>query len=31
MLPDARAQWQRVLAIEPQNATAKANLSAFGR
>jgi Flp pilus assembly protein TadD len=31
MLPDARAQWQRVLAIDPQNATAKANLSAFGR
>ena len=31
MLPDARAQWQRVLEIEPQNATAQANLSAFGR
>jgi len=31
MLPDARAQWKRVLEIDPQNATAKANLSAFGR
>jgi tetratricopeptide (TPR) repeat protein len=31
MLPDARAQWKRVLDIDPQNATAKANLSAFGR
>jgi Flp pilus assembly protein TadD len=31
MLPDARKQWLRVLEIEPQNATAKANLSAFGR
>jgi tetratricopeptide (TPR) repeat protein len=31
MLPEARAQWRRVLEIEPQNATAKANLSAFGR
>ena len=31
MLPDARKQWQKVLEIEPQNATAKANLSAFGR
>ncbi len=31
MLPDARAQWHRVLEIEPQNVTAKANLSAFGR
>jgi tetratricopeptide (TPR) repeat protein len=31
MLPDARKQWYRVLEIEPQNATAKANLSAFGR
>ena len=31
MLPEARKQWHRVLEIEPQNATAKANLSAFGR
>jgi len=31
MLQDARAQWKKVLEIEPQNATAKANLSAFGR
>jgi tetratricopeptide (TPR) repeat protein len=31
MLPDARKQWQKVLEIEPQNTTAKANLSAFGR
>lgn len=31
MLPEARKQWQRVLEIDPQNATAKANLSAFGR
>jgi hypothetical protein len=31
MLPEARQQWKRVLEIEPQNATAKANLSAFGR
>jgi len=31
MLPDARAQWKRVLEIDPQNTTAKANLSAFGR
>jgi tetratricopeptide (TPR) repeat protein len=31
MLPDARKQWHKVLEIEPQNATAKANLSAFGR
>jgi len=31
MLPEAREQWKRVLEIEPQNATAKANLSAFGR
>jgi tetratricopeptide (TPR) repeat protein len=31
MLSDARKQWQKVLEIEPQNATAKANLSAFGR
>jgi tetratricopeptide (TPR) repeat protein len=31
MLPDARKQWQRVLEIDPRNATAKANLSAFGR
>jgi superkiller protein 3 len=31
MLPDARVQWRRVLEIDPQNATARANLSAFGR
>jgi tetratricopeptide (TPR) repeat protein len=31
MLPEARAQWRRVLEIDPQNATARANLSAFGR
>jgi tetratricopeptide (TPR) repeat protein len=31
MLPEARKQWQRVLEIDPHNATAKANLSAFGR
>jgi tetratricopeptide (TPR) repeat protein len=31
MLPEARKQWRRVLEIEPHNATAKANLSAFGR
>jgi Flp pilus assembly protein TadD len=31
MLPEAREQWKRVLEIEPQNTTAKANLSAFGR
>jgi Flp pilus assembly protein TadD len=31
MLPDARAQWRRVLEIDPANATAKANLSAFGQ
>jgi Tfp pilus assembly protein PilF len=30
MLPDAKAQWRRVLEIDPDNATAKANLSAFG-
>ncbi|HET6350002.1 MAG TPA: tetratricopeptide repeat protein [Candidatus Krumholzibacteria bacterium] len=31
MLAKAREQWRRVLEIDPQNATAKANLSAFGR
>ncbi|HET6463209.1 MAG TPA: tetratricopeptide repeat protein, partial [Candidatus Krumholzibacteria bacterium] len=31
MLPEAREQWKRVLEIDPQNTTAKANLSAFGR
>ena len=31
MLPDAKAQWRRVLEIDPDNATAKANLSAFGQ
>lgn len=31
MLPDARAQWERVLKIDPDNATARANLSAFGQ
>jgi tetratricopeptide (TPR) repeat protein len=31
MLPDAKAQWRRVLEIDPANATAKANLSAFGQ
>jgi len=31
MLPEARKQWKRALEIEPHNATAKANLSAFGR
>jgi Flp pilus assembly protein TadD len=30
MLPDARAQWRRVLEIDPGNATARDNLSAFG-
>ncbi len=30
MLPDARAQWRRVLVIDPANATARANLAAFG-
>jgi protein O-GlcNAc transferase len=30
MLPDARAQWRRVLEIDPANATARANLAAFG-
>jgi Flp pilus assembly protein TadD len=30
MLADAKAQWRRVLQIDPNNATAKANLSAFG-
>ncbi len=31
MLPDAQAQWRRVLEIDPDNATAKANLSATGQ
>jgi tetratricopeptide (TPR) repeat protein len=31
MLPEAKAQWRRVLEIDPANATAKANLSAFGQ
>ncbi len=31
MLPDAKAQWRRVLEIDPENTTAKANLSAFGQ
>ena len=31
MLPDAKAQWRRVLEIDPANATAKANLSASGQ
>jgi tetratricopeptide (TPR) repeat protein len=31
MLAQARAQWRRVLEIDPRNAAAKANLSAFGR
>jgi len=31
MLPEAREQWKRVLEIDPQNTTATANLSAFGR
>ena len=31
MLPDAKAQWRRVLEMDPDNATAKANLSAFGQ
>jgi tetratricopeptide (TPR) repeat protein len=31
MLPDAKAQWRRVLQIDPDNATAKGNLSAFGQ
>jgi Flp pilus assembly protein TadD len=30
MLAEARAQWRRVLEIDPDNATARANLSAFG-
>jgi superkiller protein 3 len=30
MLADARAQWRRVLEIDPANATARANLAAFG-
>jgi Flp pilus assembly protein TadD len=30
MLPEARAQWRRVLELDPGNATARANLSAFG-
>ncbi|HEX5131024.1 MAG TPA: tetratricopeptide repeat protein [Candidatus Krumholzibacteria bacterium] len=31
MLPEARAQWKRVLEIDPHNATARANLSAYER
>jgi tetratricopeptide (TPR) repeat protein len=31
MLPEARAQWKRVLEINPQDATARANLSAYER
>jgi tetratricopeptide (TPR) repeat protein len=31
MLPDAKAQWRRVIEIDPENATAKANLSASGQ
>ncbi len=31
MLPDAKAQWRRVLEIDPSNAAAKGNLSAFGQ
>jgi tetratricopeptide (TPR) repeat protein len=31
MLADARAQWQRVLELDPRNATARANLSAYER
>jgi Flp pilus assembly protein TadD len=31
MLADARAQWTRVLEIDPGNATAQANLSAYER
>lgn len=31
MLPDAKAQWRKVLEIDPANATAKANLSASGQ
>ncbi len=31
MLPDAKAQWRRVLEIDPENATARANLSASGQ
>jgi len=31
MLAKARAQWDRVLEIDPANATARANLSAFGQ
>jgi hypothetical protein len=31
MLADARAQWHRVLEIDPNDKTARANLSAFGR
>ncbi|UCG53171.1 MAG: tetratricopeptide repeat protein [Candidatus Latescibacterota bacterium] len=28
-IPEARAQWERVLEIDPENATARENLSAF--
>ncbi|HEU4366153.1 MAG TPA: tetratricopeptide repeat protein [Candidatus Krumholzibacteria bacterium] len=31
MLAEARAQWKRVLEIDPRNATARANLSAYER
>jgi len=31
MLPEARRQWHRVLEIDPENAAARANLSAYGR
>jgi Flp pilus assembly protein TadD len=31
MLPEARAQWKRVLEIDPGNAIARANLSAYER
>jgi len=30
-LAEARSQWLRVLELDPENATAKANLAAFGR
>jgi hypothetical protein len=31
MLPEARAQWKRVLELDPGNATARSNLSAYQR
>ena len=31
MLDEAKAQWSKVLEIDPKNATARENLSAFGR